>query len=394
MNRFLVAACAVLVGCQQGPKGDTGAQGPAGPSGVIGSTGQQGIPGPQGPPGDAGPQGLQGAMGLAGQVVVVVAADGGSVVVDGGVAIVVGPPGPAGAPGPMGQTLFVFADAGSVVIDAGVVVVAGPAGPAGPQGTPGQSVVGSSEPSGANCATGGVRLVSASGTAYVCNGAQGTPGQSVGFVAENPGTTCPSGGVRLLGANGSSTVCNGVQGIQGSQGPPGQALFVIADGGTAAIDGGVVIVAGPLGPQGPRGGPGGLTIRATDGGLFGYLYDDAVFLPGVGCSGFIAQRGGRLTVVGQDIASYIYFATPDCTGQVYLIAPLPNWGPARCVEGYLQGAMYAVRQPFQPRSIVATSQNTEDGGCQISSAPFPTPFAFELTRVDPVPLPATFTIEP
>ncbi len=228
MNRLLVAACAVLVGCQPGAKGDPGPQGPAGPQGSMGASGPQGGPGAQGPSGDAGPAGPPGMNGPPGQVVVLAAADGGSLVVDGGVVIVAGP--------------------------------AGPAGSAGPQGTAGQSVVGSSEPAGSNCSGGGVRLVSASGTAYVCNGAQGPPGQSVGFAVELPGTTCPAGGVRLIASSGTSIVCNGPHGGQGqpgAQGQPGQALFVFAaDGGSAAIDGGVVVVAGPQGPQGIAGPPG------------------------------------------------------------------------------------------------------------------------------------------
>ncbi len=52
----------------------------------------------------------------------------------------------------------------------------GPAGPAGTNGTNGQdgtSVTVSAETAGANCANGGAKLVSASGTNYVCNGANG-----------------------------------------------------------------------------------------------------------------------------------------------------------------------------------------------------------------------------
>ncbi|MCA3011462.1 MAG: collagen-like protein [Myxococcaceae bacterium] len=135
MNRLLVAASVALVDCQQGPKGDTGAQGPAGPPGVMGSSGQQGIPGPRGDAGETGPAGMTGAPG---QVVVLVAADGGSVVVDGGVAIVAGPqgaPGQQGVQGAPGQALFIFAaDGGTAVVDGGVVVVAGPQGEVGMTG--------------------------------------------------------------------------------------------------------------------------------------------------------------------------------------------------------------------------------------------------------------------
>lgn len=230
MNRIVVFGAALLVcGCTaSGPKGD---QGPVGP------------PGPQG------------SMGTAGQVVVLAAADGGLLIVDGGVVLASGPPGPPGS-----VVVVSTIDGGAISIDGGIVIVSGPAGPQGVQGTPGQSVIGSSEPAGTNCATGGVRLVSSGGSAFVCNGAQGAAGQSVGFAVEPPGTTCPTGGVRLIAAVGTSVVCNGTTGIQGQQGVqgvPGQALFVFAaDGGTAILDGGVVLVAGPRGAQGPPGPPG------------------------------------------------------------------------------------------------------------------------------------------
>lgn len=75
----------------------------------------------------------------------------------------------------------------------GATGATGPAGPAGPAGT---SVVGASEAPGANCPAGGVRYTSASGTAYVCNGAAGpgsvtsiTAGQGLTATASNPITT-------------------------------------------------------------------------------------------------------------------------------------------------------------------------------------------------------------
>lgn len=338
--RGLVVAFLVLSACQQGPKGDPGPEGPVGPMGAMGSMGVPGLQGPAGPPGDAGPTGAVGAMGAPGTVVVITAADGGSVVVDAGLAIVAGPQGPAGAPG---QTLFVLVDGGTVSFDGGVAIVSGPQGAPGSQGAAGQSVIGSSEPAGANCASGGVRLVSASGTAFVCNGAQGSPGQSVGFGVEPAGAACAAGGVRLIGASGTSIVCNGVQGSQGSlgpQGPPGQALFIlVADGGSLAVDAGVVVVAGPLGAPGVPGPPGGIRVVAPDGGLLGYSTGSDYWVTAAGC--FVGIRG--LTPVASQLRTNICFTSLDCTGQPYAVNTelLPNGaappalppGPGRCFLG-------------------------------------------------------------
>ncbi len=322
MNRALVAACVAFVGCQPGAKGDPGPQGPAGPQGSMGASGPQGGPGPQGPPcpaGDAGPAGPPGQNGPPGQAVVLAAADGGSLVVDGGVVIVAGPHGPQGQQGPAGQALFVFvADGGSAVVDGGVIVVAGPVGAQGVQGPAGQSVVGSSEPAGTNCASGGVRLVSASGNAFVCNGAQGTPGQSVGFGVEPPGANCAAGGVRLIGAGGTSIVCNGPQGGQGqpgAQGQPGQALFIFgADGGSAVVDGGVVIVAGPQGVQGVAGPPGGIRVTGPDGGLLGYFTGTDYFAVAPGCYTGVADYSARA------VSSFaqLCWTLPNCSGSAIM----------------------------------------------------------------------------
>lgn len=311
----LLAGVLSLVGCTSGPQGPKGDPGPQGPVGPQGDAGVQGAVGPQGPAGDAGPPGPMGAMGAPGQVVVLASADGGALVVDGGVVIVAGPPGAAGPPG---QVVVVSTvDGGTIVVDGGVAIVAGPAGPQGAPGVAGQSVVGSSEPVGTNCAAGGVRLVSASGTAYVCNGAPGAAGQSVGFAVENPGTTCPAGGVRLIGASGTSIVCNGTagaQGQQGIQGQPGQALFVFAaDGGSAAIDGGVVIVAGPQGTQGIAGPPGGIRILGLDGGLLGYSTGVDFYSVTAGCFTGIPT----LTPIAGTIRASTCFTSLDCTGQPF-----------------------------------------------------------------------------
>jgi Phage Tail Collar Domain/Collagen triple helix repeat (20 copies) len=103
-----------------GEDGADGATGPAGQRGSAGATGPTGSTGLTGADGPAGPAGSTGAA---------------------------GPTGPAGSTG-----------------------ATGPAGATGTTGAAGQSVASSVEGAGANCTAGGVKLVSASGTNYVCNG--------------------------------------------------------------------------------------------------------------------------------------------------------------------------------------------------------------------------------
>lgn len=88
MRVFVLIVVLSALACQQGPKGD------------------------EGPPGMAGAHGDAGPQGAPGQVVVLVADDGGSVFIDGGIAIVTGPPGPAGPAGPQGPPPSIAAAGG------------------------------------------------------------------------------------------------------------------------------------------------------------------------------------------------------------------------------------------------------------------------------------------
>ena len=117
-------------------------------------------------------------------------------------------------------------------------------------GPPGQSVVASVEAPGANCATGGVKFVAASGTTYACNGAvgatgpqgatgaqgvqgiQGVPGnngQSVTVQSESAGSNCTYGGEKLTSVSGTAYVCNGAPGAPGSNGSNGQSVTVTVE---------------------------------------------------------------------------------------------------------------------------------------------------------------------
>lgn len=109
-----------------------------------------------------------------------------------------GPTGPQGEAGPKGDQgpAGPKGDQGNT----------GDVGPEGPMGMAGQSITGSSEPPGSNCLSGGVRLDSASGTTFVCNGVPGAVGDA------------------------------GPQGLQGVAGPKGEQ--------------------GDAGPTGPKGDPG------------------------------------------------------------------------------------------------------------------------------------------
>lgn len=95
-NLFLAGVCLGAIACPAGPKGDPGPDGPKGDPGPRGEPGAKGDRGDRGEKGDAGEPGPKGDPG---QVVVIASADGGSVVVDGGLAIVTGPRGPAGSSG-------------------------------------------------------------------------------------------------------------------------------------------------------------------------------------------------------------------------------------------------------------------------------------------------------
>jgi hypothetical protein len=125
---------------------------------------------------------------------------------------------------------------------------AGPVGPAGTPGAPGAGVsvalLAASDP---NCLFGGSRFTAFDGVSYACNGspgaagtpgsngapgadgvdgtpgADGTDGISVTSTIEPNGENCQFGGVKLVSASGSTYVCNGAPGPQGQTGATGPA---------------------------------------------------------------------------------------------------------------------------------------------------------------------------
>lgn len=132
-------------------------------------------------------------------------------VVNGVLALLIGPEGKAGLLGPAGKSAYEVAKANGfngteaqwlvsltgsngdsaydiAVKEAGFVgtkeewlrSLIGTPGASGGAGAAGAGVTVVNEPSGANCANGGYRLTSATGVAYVCNGSNGTGGGSGG----------------------------------------------------------------------------------------------------------------------------------------------------------------------------------------------------------------------
>jgi len=112
-----------------------------------------------------------------------------------------GPAGPAGAQGPTGPA--------GAKGDTGSAGANGTNGSIGTSGTPGQSVTSVVEPPGVNCAEGGLKLTSVSGTQYVCNGAEGAAGAT--------GEPWPAGGTLPPGATETGSWNTAVLGAVGVQ---------------------------------------------------------------------------------------------------------------------------------------------------------------------------------
>jgi hypothetical protein len=224
-------------------------------------------------------------------------------------------------------------------------------GPAGANGANGQNALikTTTEPAGANCATGGVKLesgldantngtleageINPALTRYVCNGivgatgttgpqgaigltgaqgaagtngangANGTNGQNslVKTTTESAGANCTTGGVKLeygLDANANGVldageinvtltkyVCNGATGATGLQGPAG----ATGPAGPQGIAGaqGATGAAGATGPQGPAGSD--AQTLSINGSQLTILNGNTVTLPAGGSGGTLDQ---------------------------------------------------------------------------------------------------------
>lgn len=136
-------------------------------------------------------------------------------------------------------------------------------------------MVGASEPPGANCTYGGVKYVSLSGTNYVCTGAlgptgitgaagvQGSSGPGVVSANEPSGANCAFGGIKYTSPSGVNYLCGGAPGAVGPRGLVGPAGPQGITGATGALG-----AAGSIGPAGAAGttgatGAGGQSVTGS-----------------------------------------------------------------------------------------------------------------------------------
>ena len=209
-NGFLEASEVVMnVDICNGAEGPQGPQGPQGPAGNDGADGQDGADGAQGPQGPQGPAGNDGANGQDGQD----GAQGPQ-----------GPQGPAGNDGADGQ------DGQD-----------GAQGPQGPPGTNGQDgadgidgndgstalIATSTEPAGANCANGGVKIEAGvddngngqldsnevDSTQYICDGGSSATTMLTSYSTPPTSMGCDIGGSVIAhgldNGDGGGTAANG-----------------------------------------------------------------------------------------------------------------------------------------------------------------------------------------
>jgi hypothetical protein len=260
----------------QGPVGATGSQGPQGIQGVAGPTGATGT---QGATGATGLQGTQGTAGTNGKntLVKTTTEPTGANCATGGVKIEYGLDANSNGildAGEINATLTKYVCNGAT----GATGSQGPVGATGSQGPQGiQGVVGPTGATGPQGATGATGLQGTQGTA-------GTNGKNtlVKTTTEPTGANCATGGVKIeygLDANSNGIldageinatltkyVCNGATGATGSQGPVG----ATGSQGPQGIQG----VAGPTGATGPQGsigltGPAGATGTQGPQGVAG-----------------------------------------------------------------------------------------------------------------------------
>jgi Collagen triple helix repeat (20 copies)/Divergent InlB B-repeat domain len=121
------------------------------------------------------------------------------------------------------------------------------------------------EPAGANCQYGGIKVEYAGSTYYTCNGLVGANGKTTVIGTATAGE-CPQGGITIetVGEPASKkAICNGQQGLSGQIGFPGEQ----GPAGQTGISGqnGLQGPAGPTGATGAPGTPGAPGVQGKQG---------------------------------------------------------------------------------------------------------------------------------
>ncbi len=314
-----------------------GLQGDAGGTGASGATG------------DSGATGATGGTGPAGQSVTVTTEPNGANCADGGVKVQVGGDAPTyvcnGASGAAGAT--------------GATGENGNAGAAGATGPAGDSVTVTTEPSGANCADGGVKIQVGDGTpTYVCNGATGatgatgapgdtgatgttgSAGQGVTVTPEPNGTNCVDGGVKVqVGDSTPSYVCNGSTGAMGATGDAGATGATGAAGQNVTVTpesigancayGGVKVQVGDATPTFVCNGATGATGATGDPGATGQSATITPEAIGTNCG-----YGGVKIQIGSGTPTYVCNGATGASGDAGQgVTVTPESSGANCTYG-------------------------------------------------------------
>jgi hypothetical protein len=230
---------------------------------------------------------------------------------------------------------------------------------------------------------GAAALVVISCTTSAKDGSDGSAGQSVTTAALAGGDQhCPTGGVAVMSATGSTFVCNGAPGPQGLQGIPGSS--------------------GPEGTQGAPGTPGEpgapgasgtrFVLKSAEGDLIG-----AVFPHTMGWTvvvGFASPASFAVLDMNTGRVPWtqeVYFSESGCRGEVAL---RPGSQPGYVYQGMnanrIFTAMNSAEAPFAMRSRYAG----DPGVCAEATG---WPMALRAAEVVlpkyPVPTPVSFSYE-
>ncbi len=196
----------------------------------------------------------------------------------------------------------------------------------------GQSASVTTEPVGANCTYGGVKVQVGTGTAsYVCNGAPGADGQSATVTAEPAGTNCATGGLKVqVGAGPVTYVCNGLTGATGATGADGLGATVTPEpAGTNCALGGVKVQVGSGTPAYVCTGATGSTGSTGATGATGADGQSATVTPEP--AGSNCALGGLKVQVGTGTPSYVCDGATGATGPTGPTGPTGGTGPTGAI---------------------------------------------------------------